>query len=154
MREINKRCREKKGDIGREEARVYFNEYRQMKGDQLRAADVERYKDPARKEAQRQGLIKLKSDPAKRRRYLDQVRAHNHRRRAASGSYTVSEWQALLLYYDGKCLCCGTTENIQVDHVVPLSKGGTNTIDNLQPLCKACNRQKMTKTIDYRLVVF
>lgn len=36
------------------------------------------------------------------------------------------------------------------DHVVPLSRGGTNYIDNIQPLCGPCNSQKHAKTIDFR----
>lgn len=49
-----------------------------------------------------------------------------------------------------KCLKCGATEEIQLDHVKPVSKGGKNEIDNLQPLCKSCNVSKGTKIEDYR----
>ena len=49
-----------------------------------------------------------------------------------------------------KCLKCGTGENIVIDHIVPVSNGGGNDIENLQPLCKKCNHSKFTKTIDYR----
>ena len=48
------------------------------------------------------------------------------------------------------CLNCGTTENISLDHVIPVSKGGMNDISNLQPLCKSCNSKKGSKIIDYR----
>jgi 5-methylcytosine-specific restriction endonuclease McrA len=36
--------------------------------------------------------------------------------------------------------------------VVPVSAGGANTIDNIQPLCGPCNSAKHTQTIDYRPV--
>jgi 5-methylcytosine-specific restriction endonuclease McrA len=39
------------------------------------------------------------------------------------------------------------------DHVVPLSLGGSNDIDNIQPLCKSCNSSKRGRHIDYRLPV-
>jgi 5-methylcytosine-specific restriction endonuclease McrA len=41
-----------------------------------------------------------------------------------------------------KCLKCGSTKNIQIDHIVPVASGGENKIDNLQPLCKKCNSAK------------
>lgn len=47
------------------------------------------------------------------------------------------------------CLACGADERT-VDHVIPLSKGGPNTFDNLQTLCLSCNSKKHAKTIDYR----
>lgn len=49
-----------------------------------------------------------------------------------------------------KCLNCGTSENIAIDHIKPISEGGLDTIDNLQPLCQSCNSSKGSKTIDYR----
>ena len=45
------------------------------------------------------------------------------------------------------CLNCGTFENIQIDHIVPIARGGQHSIGNLQPLCKPCNQNKNTKFI-------
>jgi hypothetical protein len=41
-----------------------------------------------------------------------------------------------------RCLCCGTDEQLSLDHIVPLSKGGTNDESNLQTLCRRCNSAK------------
>ena len=56
----------------------------------------------------------------------------------------------IYLKYGKKCLCCGSEKNISLDHIVPIKKGGKNTLDNLQPLCKSCNSKKGVKVIDYR----
>lgn len=50
--------------------------------------------------------------------------------------------QEVLARDQGKCRQCGTTENIEFDHVIPVSKGGPSTTENLQLLCRSHNRQK------------
>ena len=40
------------------------------------------------------------------------------------------------------CKCSKSENKFEVDHIKPLSAGGTNHIDNLQLLCKACHKQK------------
>jgi hypothetical protein len=42
----------------------------------------------------------------------------------------------------GKCGYCGSTDNLEVDHIIPLSKGGSHSEDNFQTLCRPCNRKK------------
>jgi hypothetical protein len=42
----------------------------------------------------------------------------------------------------GKCVKCGSQEKLEYDHVIPLSKGGSNTARNIQLLCEKCNRSK------------
>lgn len=76
----------------------------------------------------------------------------NSKRRAASkDKIEIKEWNELLVLYDNKCLCCGRNDKkLTIDHIIPLSKGGKNVIDNVQPLCMDCNRKKHVKTIDYR----
>lgn len=44
-----------------------------------------------------------------------------------------------------KCQHCGSTESLQLDHIIPVSKCGTNDLDNLQLLCQPCNLKKGNK---------
>lgn len=68
-----------------------------------------------------------------------------------TGSFTNTEWVDLCNQYDNLCLCCKLPGlDLTADHVIPLSRGGSNTIDNIQPLCGSCNSKKHTKTTDYR----
>lgn len=47
---------------------------------------------------------------------------------------------------DGEiCHHCGTNKNLTIDHIKPISKGGTNDLDNLQVLCLPCNLKKRAK---------
>lgn len=42
----------------------------------------------------------------------------------------------------GRCTKCGTNENLEFDHIIPLAMNGNNTARNIQLLCGPCNRDK------------
>lgn len=109
--------------------------------------ETHREKQRAYAESRRKAGIRFKVDPQKGRMYQH---ARYARKIGNGGVYTKAEWRILCEHLGTACLCCGTNDGLSVDHVVPLSRGGTNAIDNLQPLCCGCNRRKGTKSTDYR----
>lgn len=87
----------------------------------------------------------------------DKVNAATHRRRNQvienGGHWTAEEWQALKTEFEYHCLFCWRTEPeiaLTIDHIVPVSNGGSNDITNLQPMCKPCNSRKHRQTLDLR----
>lgn len=83
-------------------------------------------------------------------KYREYRRNRDAKIRGGNGKFTNEEWEEILERYGRKCLCCGTTEKITRDHVIPVSLGGANTKENIQPLCQSCNSKKKKKVIDYR----
>ena len=63
-------------------------------------------------------------------------------RPASREHLSASKRKRILLRGKGRCMKCGSGENLEIDHVVPLARGGSNRLENLQLLCRDCNRRK------------
>lgn len=77
-------------------------------------------------------------------------RLANLRAARDKGTHTQSQWVALCRRYRWHCARCGQRGPLTRDHIIPVSKGGSDHITNLQPLCGKCNSAKGTQTADYR----
>lgn len=129
-----------------DKARVWRRRWARQNPDKIHEYQQQRVRDRDRERIQRKQW---------RWQHPDRERAQQNRRRTretiAGGAFTAAEWKALVEHYDNKCLCCGRNDvHLTVDHIVPVSKGGTSNIENLQPLCHSCNSRKGNKTLDYR----
>jgi 5-methylcytosine-specific restriction endonuclease McrA len=64
---------------------------------------------------------------------------------------TTKEIRLLLDVFDGRCSYCSKrpekSKNLHLDHLVPISEGGRNTLANLIPACIRCNSSKGTKPV-------
>lgn len=80
-----------------------------------------------------------------RRGYVEDRRA---RLMAAKTTLTGGGWRVLLWLYDNTCVyCMKQFDNLEQDHVMPLSRGGSHTPHNVVPACLPCNRKKGTNVI-------
>jgi hypothetical protein len=62
--------------------------------------------------------------------------------------YVPKSTREEIMLRDVNCVLCGASENLEIDHITPVSKGGTADHDNLQVLCRSCNRSKRTQTVE------
>lgn len=106
-------------------------------------------------------ILRRKDDPEFIKKRRGWIRRANHRRRILlkgarniENMLTGEEWNAVCERYGYSCLCC--SKHIEVsfdmtcDHIIPITKDGLDTLENVQLLCRKCNSKKGTKIIDYR----
>jgi 5-methylcytosine-specific restriction endonuclease McrA len=140
-----------------EKAKEYRKRYEERhpeKKREIRRGSDRRYREThaetVLEKARRQVREWRAANPIKVILYGQKRRALKH---GNGGTVTVKEWLGLKEKYNNTCLRCGRSEpeiKMTPDHVKPLSKGGSNSIDNIQPLCFSCNSSKQAKHIDYR----
>lgn len=125
--------------------KAYHQKYREKRNAQTRAALMEKRKDPAWVERERARTA------AKKKENPDAYKAYAHRRRArlrgAEGGYSASDISRILKGQGYKCVYCKSCikDKYEVDHIVPISRGGSNWPSNIQCLCPTCNGRKWAK---------
>lgn len=148
-------------DEHREEIRPYsLNYYHATRDKRLAEAARYRQNNPERDRQRRAKYNRENKDkkakynaeyarlnPDKGKAKTQKYRARKHE---TGGSFTEAEWKQLCNQYGNVCLCCGESKPLHADHVIPVSRGGTSNIDNIQPLCRFCNQSKGSQIIDYR----
>jgi 5-methylcytosine-specific restriction endonuclease McrA len=67
------------------------------------------------------------------------------------GTHTDAQWESLKAFCRHQCVRCGDNSGkLFRDHIKPIYQGGSDGIDNIQPLCPKCNSSKGREAIDFR----
>lgn len=79
----------------------------------------------------------------RQRENVDHQRRRARTVHAVIGRFTLVDWEAVKAAYDSRCAYCGRDDvPLTQDHVIPLSKGGAHTKENIVPACRPCNSRK------------
>lgn len=147
-KENTRRWRRENPQKHREQARRHWCRHKERR----RAAKRERYRENQEAEIaasrryrteNKERLVRRRKEHYRRNReaVLARNRARRARRASANGSATEEQIRARVAYFGGRCWMCGDTYE-EIDHVKPLSKGGSHWPANLRPACKTCNSAK------------
>lgn len=146
----------------KEKYREYSKQYREANKLLVRDYD-KKYKESHKEKLKELGKSWYRSTKESYKEHRAEYRRNNREKRASYernrrankrkslGTIHHDLWMKALEFYGNVCLCCGTTDNLTLDHVIPLKWGGKNVIENAQPLCLSCNSSKRDRhSTDYR----
>lgn len=120
--------------------------YREENRDSVRT-HKKQYLDSHREKESLRAIIWQKLFPEK---VNEKNRVRRFRARANGGCVSKKQWQELCQLFEYRCAKCGEKRKLEMDHIVPVAKGGGGGITNVQPLCRSCNASKNDTTRDYR----
>jgi 5-methylcytosine-specific restriction endonuclease McrA len=126
--------------------REYMRKWREDPAKREREQALKRAKYPAKAISERARVLRwAKENPEKAVVITARRRA---RLSLAEGDYTAQEFADLCDHYGHLCFYCGQAVRLTADHIVPLTRGGSNYISNIIPACQPCNSRKGAKTLE------
>jgi len=90
------------------------------------------------------------SDPENyQRKLIMNAKRRAIKRGVAINDFTIDDWNVVLCQHEYRCVYCGKEfPTLTQDHVIPLSRGGNHTKDNIVPACRSCNSRKGNRLIE------
>lgn len=109
-------------------------------------ANNEEYKKRKKKynEENKEKIAQYKRDWCarnKEKRKISYQRYHAKKRKLPN-NLTLEQWNEIKQHFNNRCCYCGQAKKLEMEHFIPLSKGGEYTINNIVPSCKSCNSSK------------
>lgn len=81
-------------------------------------------------------------DGRRRCRTCQCLRAQGRHALERDGTLTIAQWEAMKEWQGGRCYYCDVVCELTMDHVTPISRGGTHTAGNIVGACLSCNSKK------------
>ena len=136
----------------KDKQRTYSKNYRLRNKEKIKQINREWYRNNKHKRAQyyKKNKDYILKRTAKRRKdnpLISRVYTHKYRQRKKllKSNFTIDQWQQCLTHFNHQCAYCGSTESLEQEHVIPVSRGGHYTPDNIIPACRSCNASKNNK---------
>lgn len=141
--ENREKIREKdriKYSLQSEKSKEYQKKYRQENKDKINAYHRKYYTTVGR---EKMNEIRRKWSKTPNGRLMSQKKGYKRRSILKNiGVHSNEEWLLVVDKQKGLCNICKEQKKLTKDHIIPLTKGGMNTIDNIQGLCHSCNARK------------
>lgn len=139
LEHVCKSCIAAKNQNDKEKNAVRHKKYREANKQKVRQATLNwQINNP---ESYKRSKNKWRLENPEKFRSLKQKRRAKIRE---NGTFVISSKEIKRLY-ESSCFYCGSDNQIEIDHVIPISKGGRHSIGNLVSACKKCNRSKTNK---------
>ena len=155
-RNLNQRnCRSKNPEKRRVNELNYIKkhpEYKKAKDARYYKKHIDEIREKQRKYSSLHSIEATERIKKWRKENRDKANTINANRRAriakSEGFHTTGEWELLKKQFGFRCVICKKSEpeiKLTRDHIIPISRGGSNWIENIQPLCAKCNSIKSAK---------